>query len=294
MKPLRLTALALLAAILSGCSTSLMPQPDFREHLGLQLYSLRGQFPANSLGLGGTLDLAKSYGIKEVETYGISGVTAGQLATELKARGLVAVSAHVGANLFRQDIAKVIADAKTLGVKYVVIPTPPLQGNEEFTEQVARTTAASFNEWGAALKKEGLQLGYHPHGREFRPTAAGNGETSFDVLVRETNPDLVTFELDVFWAYLPGQDPVKLLEKYPNRWSMIHIKDMLKGYARGVHTGAAPPTAKVTVGTGQIDYPAILRTAQKIGIKHYLLEDETPTPLQTIPDSFKYLRELKL
>lgn len=281
-------------ALLPFLTAAALTAADFRDHLGLQLYSLRGQFAAKDLGVTGALDLAKSYGIKEVETYGIAGVTAEQLSVELKSRGLVAISSHVGHANLRRDLAGAIRDAKALGVKFIVVPTPPLDANQLFTEEIARTTAASFNEWGAALKKEGIQLGFHPHGREFRPTAAGNGETTFDILVRETKPEFVTFQMDVYWAYLTGQDPVKLLEKYPNRWSMIHIKDMLKGYAIGVHTGGAPPTAKVTVGTGQIDYPAILRTSQKIGIKHYFLEDETPTPLQTIPDSFKYLRDLKL
>jgi sugar phosphate isomerase/epimerase len=87
---------------------------------------------------------------------------------------------------------------------------------------------------------------------------------------------------------------VKLLQKYPNRWTTLHIKDMRKGTVTGLHTGGAPPTDKVTVGMGQIDYPAVLRAAQKIGVQHYFLEDETPTPLQCIPDSFKYLRALKL
>jgi sugar phosphate isomerase/epimerase len=161
-----------------------------------------------------------------------------------------------------------------------------------FDEALAHKTAAKFNEWGEACKKAGLKFGYHPHGLEFRPTA--NGGTVFDILARETKPDLVFFQMDVYWVAYAGQDPVKLLEKYPKRWVTLHIKDMLKGLATGVHTGGTPPTAKVTVGQGQIDYPAVLRAAQKIGVQHYFLEDETPTPLQCIPDSFKYLRGLKL
>ena len=125
-----------------------------------------------------------------------------------------------------------------------------------------------------------------------RPTA--NGETVFDILLRETKPELVSFQMDVYWVAYAGQDPAALLQAHPKRWVTLHIKDMLKGLATGVHTGGTPPTAKVTVGQGQIDYPAVLRAAQKIGVKHYFLEDETPTPLQCIPDSFKYLRGLKL
>ena len=281
---LRFTALTLLLAGIGSAA-------DFRDHLGLQLYSLRAQTKESTTG---ALDIAKSYGIKEVELAGTGDLTPEKFATELKTRGLVPVSAHFGYNLFDKDAAAVIRDAKALGVKYVVVPFPPVGQDRMFSEELAHKTAAKFNEWGEACKKAGLRFGYHPHGLEFRPTAAGTGETVFDILVRETKPEYVFFQMDVYWVSYAGQDPVKLLQKYPNRWVTLHIKDMLKGLATGVHTGGTPPTAKVTVGQGQIDYPAVLRAAQKIGVQHYFLEDETPTPLQCIPDSFKYLRGLKL
>jgi sugar phosphate isomerase/epimerase len=266
---------------------------DFRDHLGLQLYSLRAQTKESTTG---ALDIAKSYGIKEVELAGTGTppMAPEAFVQELKSRGLVPISAHFGYALFEKDAAAVIRDAKALGVKFVVVPYPPVGADKMFSEELALKTAAKFNEWGAACKKEGLRFGYHPHGLEFRPTAAGKGETVFDILMRETKPELVAFQMDVYWVYYAGQDPVKLLEKYPNRWVTMHIKDMRKGLLIGVHTGGTPPTDKVTVGQGQIDYPAVLRAAQKAGIQHYFLEDETPTPLQCIPDSFKYLRALKL
>lgn len=278
---LRLTLLPFIAAALHAA--------DFRDHLGLQLWSLRDQTKQSPTL---ALDTAKSYGVTEVEVAGTGTLTPEQYAAELKKRGLVPVSAHFGYALFEKDAAAVIREAKTLGVKHVVVPYPPVGQDKMFSEELARKTAAKFNEWGAACKKEGIRFGYHPHGLEFRPTASG--ETVFDILVRETNPDLVFFQMDVYWVYYAGQDPAKLLEKYPKRWLTIHIKDMLKDLATGVHTGSTPPTAKVTVGQGQIDYPTVLRAAQKIGVQHYFLEDETPTPLQCIPDSLKYLRSLKL
>lgn len=264
---------------------------DFREHLGLQLYSLRAQTKESTTG---ALDIAKSYGIKEVEVAGTGDMTPEKFAAELKSRGFVPISGHFAYNLFEKDVTAVIRDAKTLGLKFVVVPFPPVGKERVFSEELAHKTAAKFNEWGEACKKAGIRFGYHPHGLEFRPTAGGNGETVFDILVRETKPEFVAFQMDVYWVYYAGQDPAKLLEKYPNRWVTLHIKDMLKGLATGLHTGTTPPTGKVAVGQGQIDYPAILRAAQKIGIQHYFLEDETPTPLQSIPDSFAYLRGLKL
>lgn len=264
---------------------------DFRDHLGLQLYSLRAQTKDSTTG---ALDIAKSYGIKEVELAGTGSLTPEQFSAELKARGLVAISGHFAYNIFDKDVAAVIRDAKTLGLKFVVVPYPPVGQDKIFSEELAHKTAAKFNEWGEACKKAGLRFGYHPHGLEFRPTSSGTGETVFDILVRETKPEFVSFQMDVYWVYYAGQDPAKLLQKYPNRWATLHIKDMLKGLATGVHTGGTPPTAKVTVGQGQIDYASVLRAAQKIGVQYYFLEDETPTPLQCIPDSFKYLRAMKL
>lgn len=267
---------------------------DFRDHLGLQLYSLRAQTKESTTG---ALDIAKSYGIKEVELAGTGSLTPAQFSAELTSRGMVAVSGHFAWALFDKDVAAVIKDAKALGLKYVIVPFPPLGKDKLFTEEMAHMMAAKFNEWGAACKKEGLQFGYHPHGLEFKPTAAGtaagNGEVMFDILLRETKPELVTYEMDVYWTYITGQDPVAWLTKHPKRYSMIHIKDMLKDFKRGVHTGGSPVEAKVAVGEGQIDWAAVLGAAERIGVKHYFLEDETANPLKSIPDSFAYLKTLK-
>lgn len=268
---------------------------DFRDHLGLQLYSLRAQTKESTTG---ALDIAKgyreTYGTKEVELAGTGSLKPDEFAKELKSRGLVPVSGHFGWPLFEKDAAAVIKDAKALGLKYAVVPFPPVSKDKPFTEEMAHMMAAKFNEWGAACKKEGIQFGYHPHGLEFKPTAAGNGEVMFDILVRETKADLVTFEMDVYWVYITGQDPAQLLLKHPTRFSMLHIKDMLKDFTRGVHTGGSPATAKVAVGEGQINWAEVLSAAQKIGVKHYFLEDETVGPMKSIPDSFAYLKALKV
>ena len=146
---------------------------DFREHLGLQLYSLRAQTKESTTG---ALDLAKSYGVTEVETAGTGDLTAAQFSAELKKRGLKAVSAHAGYALFEKDAAAVIRDAKTLGVKFLIVPYPPVGKDKIFSEQLARQTAAKFNEWGEACRKEGIRFGYHPHGLEFRPTDRATGK----------------------------------------------------------------------------------------------------------------------
>jgi sugar phosphate isomerase/epimerase len=284
MKPFAsLVTAALLAASASAA--------NFQDHLGLQLYSLRAQF--KELGVAATLDLAKGYGTTEIEAYGVPDVPVAKLAEELKARGLKVVSTHAGHPALKQDIAAAIRDAKMLGATMIVVPWLT-HAKEGLTGPEAKQYAADFNEFGAACKAAGLRFAYHPHGYEFTPITKGGSELAFDVLVRETKPELVSFEMDVFWAFHGGQDPVKLLNKYPNRWVALHLKDIRKGAETGLSSGSAPPADNVTIGTGQIDWPAVLRTAQKIGVQYYFIEDETPTPLQCIPDSVKYLRGLKL
>ena len=286
--PLYLAALslALLARPVFGA-----PVVDFHDHLGLQLWSLRVQTKES---VPAALDLLKGYGITEVETAGTGNLSVEQFASELKSRGLHAVSAHIGYDVLKQDAAAAIRDAKALGAKFIIVPFPRTTKDRVVTEEIAHEMAADFNRWGAACQAEGIRFGFHPHGLEFRPTAAGRGETIFDLLARETKPDLVCYEMDVFWVFHAGQDPAKLLAKYPNRWALMHVKDIRKGAVTGLSTGSAAPIDNVAVGTGQINWRDVLRTAQKSGVEYYFIEDETPTPLQCIPDSLQDLRALKL
>ncbi len=261
---------------------------NYHEHLGLQLYSLRDTTKVSTTK---TLDLAVEFGFTEVETAGTGSLSVADFAKELHARKLTAVAAHIGYEAMQKNADQTLADAKALGVKYVVVPSLP-RAKTGFTVDDARRVAGEFNTWARAAKAQGLQFGYHPHGFEFVATA--DGTTPFDVLVKETDPELVVFEMDVFWVVHAGQDPVKFLQKYPTRWRLMHVKDMRKGAVTGLSTGSAPPTDKVAVGDGQIDWHAVLGTAEKVGVKHYFIEDEGVQPLKEIPASVKYVKGLKL
>ena len=139
-----------------------------------------------------------------------------------------------------------------------------------------------FNAAGKALAEQGMKFYYHNHGYEFGPYRSG---TLFDLLVAETDPKYVYFQMDVLWTVFPGQDPAKLLEKYPDRWLLLHLKDLKKGVATGSLSGHTELTNDVTLGTGQVDWPALLRAAQKVGVKYYFIEDESPTVVDQIPQS---------
>ncbi len=146
-----------------------------------------------------------------------------------------------------------------------------------------------FNRAGEALAKHGLKFFYHTHGYEFLPY--GNG-TLFDLLMAETKPEYVRFQMDVFWVVHPGQDPVKLFEKYGSRFELMHLKDMKKGTPSGFN-GLTDVTNDVPLGTGMIDLPAVLRAAKKVGVKWYFVEDESPTVVEQIPQSLRYLEQVK-
>ncbi len=281
----------LLVPILALAATAFAKGPDFKDHLGIQMWSLRET--TKESGPLKSLDLVKNYGLTEVETAGFGDLTAEQYAAELKARGLKAIGAHYGYDALKNDLDGAIKAAKAIGATYIICPWLPHE-KSGFDDAQARKLAADFNAWGKIVSKAGLKLGVHPHGFEFVPSQSKPGETAFDVFASETDPKNVVFEMDVFWVFHAGQDPVKMLEKYGKRWALLHVKDIRKGAVTGLSTGGAPPTDNVPVGEGQIDWPNVLRTAQKVGVKHYLIEDETPAALQCIPKSLSYLRGLKL
>jgi len=153
--------------------------------------------------------------------------------------------------------------------------------------------AADFNAWGTAIQAAGMKFAFHPHGYEFHPIPGGHGETPFDLLVSLTKPGVVSFEMDVFWVAHAGVDPAKLLARYPDRWTLLHVKDLRKGGEVGVGTRSAPAEDHVAVGTGQLDWSSILKAAKAVGVKYYFIEDETAAPLQNIPVSVRFLQTFK-
>ncbi len=258
---------------------------DFAGPLGVQLYSVRGAMRGGDVA--GTLARVRALGFREVELAGTYGLSAAAFRAMLDRAGLRATSMHVGYERLRDSLPAVVAEAHALGVPNVGVAWIPHPGGA-FTVAEARAAAADFDRWGRALRAEGLTFFYHTHGYEFQP--GPDGVVPFDVLMRETDPAAVHYEMDVFWAALPGQDPVALLRRYPGRWALMHLKDMRPGLVRNVQTGGAnPDSAEVPVGTGQIDYRGVLRAARAAGVERYYIEDETADPFGTIPRSVGWL-----
>ena len=283
--PATIFAISLLTADLTQAAESVGTGASFKGPIGLQLYSLRAQFAKD---VPATLDEVKSFGIKYAELAGTYGWTPEKFKEALEQRGIQPISGHFAYEKYRDDVDSVVKEAKALGLKYSGCAWIPHMG--AFTEKQCRETAAVFNKAGEALGKEGIQFFYHTHGYEFEPHGDG---TLFDLLMAETDPKKVAYEMDIFWIVHPGQDPVKLLHKYSGRWQLMHVKDMRKGTPTGLLTGSSPVTNDVAIGTGQMEIPAILKAAQEVGVKWYFLEDESPVSEQQIPESLKYLEQVK-
>ncbi len=271
MKPL----LAILSLCAAGalCLHAADPAPavgSFKGLTGLQLYSLRVPLKAD---LPGTLDKVKALGFVEVETAGTNGQTPEKFHELLEARGLKAISGHFQYGDLVKNVDAAVATAQQLKLAYVAVPTFPHQGSLANEDDV-RKAAADFNRWGEVFKRAGIQFTYHPHGFEFGRRE--DGSTMFDLLVQETNPEFVNFEMDVWWVVRPGQDPVKLLRKYPTRFLLMHLKE-----------------GDLALGTGKIDWPAVLTAAAEVGVKHYFIEDESPHAEDNLPISIRYLDGLR-
>src|ERR1051325_7102817 len=226
---------------------------DFKGPVGLQLYSLRDQFKKD---VAGTLDQVRAFGITNVELAGTYGVAPEKFKEQLDARHIKAISSHFSYEQCRDDIEGVVREAKLLGVEYAGCAWIP--HTDPFDEKTCREAAAVFNRAGAALAKHGIKFFYHTHGYEFLPYRDG---TLFDLLMAETNPEYVHIEMDVYWIVHPGQDPVKLLEKYGNRFVLMHVKDMKRGTPGGF-TGQSDVTNNVPLGAGIIDWPNVFRAAR--------------------------------
>ena len=259
----------------------------FKGPVGVQIYSLRNQLKQDGAK---ALDVLKALNVKYVEI-GIEshyGLTQEQMKQALDERGLIPIAAHAGQGFLLNKTEEAIAAARYFGLKYLGVAWASHQ--KPLDEAQTLKIAADFNEIGKRLKAAGIQFFYHNHGFEFQPYKDG---TLFDLLMAKTDPDLVKFEMDVLWTVFPGQDPVKLLKKYPDHWVLMHLKDLKKGVA-GNLSGGTDLTNDVVLGTGQADYPAILKACQEIGIKYYFIADESPTVLEQLPKSLNYLSQIEL
>jgi sugar phosphate isomerase/epimerase len=271
--------LSLSAEILSA------QKPLYKAAFGIAPYTFRKSLPKT---VAETLDTIKAMGFTEIEGGGgrMSPQEFRKLCDE---RGIDIPGTGTGYEQLVKNADSVVYQAKALGAKYVMCAWVPHDNKMGFTIENAKQAVEDFNRAGKILKDNGLIFCYHAHGYEFQPYQDG---TLLDYIFKNTNPEYVSFEMDVFWIQFGGGDPVGLLKKYGKRWKLMHLKDMKKGTPKNL-TGLTDDNNNVALGEGEIDFPAILKEANKIGIKHFFMEDESEHILTQLPKSIAYLKSLK-
>ncbi|PWU02257.1 MAG: hypothetical protein C5B52_05800 [Bacteroidetes bacterium] len=270
-------------------TATVMIRPDWipavPKKVGVQLYTVRNEISKDPKGV-----LAKiaGLGFKEVETFGYNGtywgLTGVELADTLKSLGLTSPSGHYyAAGSFYQanwmDKFKLaIEDVVNVGQKYYVVPW--MEENYRGSIDTYKKLAADFNKAAEYAKKAGVQFAYHNHDFEFKEF---EGKTGYHVLVGETDPKLVKFEMDLYWVSFAGKDPIELFKNHPGRFPLWHLKDM----------DNTDKKFFTEVGNGVIDFKKIFTYAKKAGLQHFYVEqDQCPgPPLASLEKSIGYIKK---
>jgi len=272
--------------------------------IGIQLYTVNGAMQEDPAG---TLKKIREIGFGEVETAGFGKLSAKQFRGLLDDAGLACPSAHLPFDM--DNLGPTFEDAHALGATYAASGSlpPAAVGSKaaagskgaaatlkrSMSLHEAKRTAELVNRIGEAAKRAGLQYVYHNHDFEFAHRA---GSAGYDVLLRESDPDLVKFEIDCGWMIFAGRNPIDYFKKYPNRFPMIHVKDFLPAHDHGAAAAHKAPMLGAELGHGVVDYKPIFAAAEKAGLQHYFVEQEGPfsrmTPLQAAQVDYDYLHSL--
>src|ERR1700691_2050553 len=247
--------------------------------VGIQLYTVNIPMQEDSAG---TLKKLREFGFGEVESAGFGKLSAKQFRRLLDDAGLACPSAHLQFDINNLD--STFEDAHALGVNYatsgslhsLVVDSKPADATSRprMSLDEAKRTAEYANRIGAAAKRAGLQYAYHNHDAEFADQ--GGGVIGYDVLLRETDPELVKFEIDCGWMIFAGGNPIDYFKKYPKRFPMIHVKDFLAAHDKSAAAGSAAEMRGAELGRGVVDYKPIFAAAAKAGLLHYFAEQEGP------------------
>jgi sugar phosphate isomerase/epimerase len=283
------------AALASGWSLPRARANPGGRPVGIQLYAVKSSLQEDPAG---TLRTLKEIGFGEVETAGFGKLSAKEFRRLLDDAGLVCPSAHL--QFDAANLGPTFEDAHALGAHYVTSGglraslTPPVTSiGAGMTVEEAKRTADLAGRIGEQARRNGLQYAYHNHNGEF---VVLDGTAGFDVLLRETDPKLVKFEIDCGWMVLGGRNPVEYFKNYPNRFPMIHVKDFLPPPKHRSDDGKEPEYPGAELGHGIIDYRPIFAAADKAGLQHYFAEQEGPfvrmSQLDAARQAYAYLHAM--
>ncbi len=226
------------------------------KKFGVQLYSVRDLMPKDAKG---TMKKLAEMGYTQFESYGgpdfLWGMAPKECKTFLGDMGATMVSTHFDMN---KDLDKNIERGAEAGLKYMLCPfLGPQKTLDDWKKK-----AELFNQVGEKVTKAGMKFGYHNHDYSFKPL---DGQIPHELLLANTDPKYVMFELDLCWIVASGQDTIAHLNKYGKRYELVHIKDMVKDNGK---------VTQKDLGQGSVDFETILKTAKKVGVKYYLVEQE--------------------
>lgn len=280
MNSLKKIVLALIVLIMSQININQI----FAQEIGIQLYSLRNQFKAD---VDGSLKTISDWGLTNLEGGGTYGLSFEEFDGMLDKYGLDVVSVGASYDDLKDNPEKVLANAKQFGAKYVMCAWISHDGNN-FDISKTKEAVDVFNKAGKLLKDAGITLAYHAHGYEFRPYEDG---TLFDYMAQ--NAENFAFEMDVYWVQHGGEDPLALMNRYPDKFVLLHLKDMAKGTPKD-NTGHADVETNVVLGMGEVDIAGVVNRAKELGVVEYMfIEDECSRVVEQVPQSLKFLEGLK-
>lgn len=265
---------------LAATGMLILPSSGFNlgksQKFGLQLYSFRDAMANDALG---TLKQIASIGIAEIESarskkghyYGLSPQKMKNACEEL---GMSLKSGHVALDT---DFQKTMEEAVMSEQPYLICSSMPTRGQ---TVDNYKKVAEAFNKAGEDCKKLGLKFGYHNHAYEFE---SDNGEVLYDVLMDNTDPELVHMELDLGWVIVGGKDPLDYFKKYPGRFPLWHLKDM-----------DMTKKESTEFGKGGLDIKTMMQNQEISGVKHIFIEQEeyASTPLESMKHNMEFLKNL--
>jgi sugar phosphate isomerase/epimerase len=256
--------------------------------LGIQLYTVRNDLTADSQG---TLLKLRTMGYREVEAsigsdgqVDFNGGTPREFKRRLNEAGLLAPSCHFHPPDANSEWQRNIEAAQELNCEYMLCATPPHKTN---SLEAWKHASDFFNGLGKQCHEAGIQFAYHNHNAEFR---VYDGVVAYDELLRLTDKNLVKMEMDCFWTTFAGKDPLDYLQRHPDRFPLLHIKDLKSGYKPT--TGEFEGNPFCEVGSGVIDWKRIFRAAT--GLKHYYVEQDMwdRPSLESAAKSAEYLNKI--
>lgn len=247
--------------------------------IGIQLYTLHQQMKEDAIG---TMKQVADIGYNAIETAGYTdrkfyGFDPVEFKSITEDMGMIAQSSHAGVNL--TNIEETIEDTIQAGMSYLVLPS--LDKSKRTSIETYLQTASEFNSMGEKCKEAGLKFAYHNHAFEFEQL---EDQIPYDVLLKNTDPELVSMQLDLYWIVYAGADPIEYFNRFPGRFELFHVKDMSR----------EPSMESTEIGEGTIDFKSIFTEKEHAGMKYFYLEQESfqMDPFTSIAKSYDYLINL--